>query len=216
MLGVRRSWTVRVASLRLLKGGRPLGPTVPMVPSCGGCCQACRASTPGLPLRVDCLAVQVGSQRGFAWVVAPTRVLAKAWTLLIDILDGCVNMVAWMPAHLSSAAPGSRFLSDGDLVTAGDVAGNVYAHALAKSAAKEQRVEYADRRRIRALYLRVAAAVNLIGQATDLADHFPRPDGDPAPGKFRDSEAVPRHKRRGAASAEAAGSTRTTPWTAHP
>ena len=176
-----------------------------------GLLQACRATVPDLPLRVDCQAVHVGSQRGLAWAAAPMRVLARAWMPLADILDGCIGRVAWMPAHLSSDAAGSRRLSNGEVLTAGDITGNAYVDALAKSVAQEQRLTDAERRRIRNLFIRVEAVAKWIGQATYLANHFPRPDGDLAPGSLRDSEGVPKHKRRSAPSAGAPSGTRLPP-----
>ena len=103
-----------------------------------------------------------------------------------------------MPAHLSSGAAGTRRLSNGEVVAAADIAGNAYVDALAKSVAQEQRVGEDGRRKIRNLFMRIEAVARWIGQATYLANHFPRPDGDSASGSLRDSEGVPKHKRRSA------------------
>ena len=116
-----------------------------------------------------------------------------------------------MPAHLSSGAAGSRRLSNGEVLAAGDIAGNAYVDALAKSVAQEQRITDAERRRIRNFFIRVEAVAKWIGQATYLANHFPRPDGDSAPGSLRDSEGVPKHKRRSAPPAGTLGGKRLLP-----
>ena len=116
-----------------------------------------------------------------------------------------------MPAHLSSDAAGSRRLSNGEVLAAGDIAGNAFVDALAKSVAQEQRIGDAERRKVRKLFMRVEAVARWIGQATYLANHFPRPVGDSASGSLRDSEGVPKHKRRSAPSAGAPSGTRLPP-----
>ena len=65
----------------------------------------------------------------------------------------------------SSDAAGSRRLSNGEWVTAGDIAGNAYVDALAKSVAQEQRVGDAARKNIGRLPLRFEAVAKWIGQA---------------------------------------------------
>jgi hypothetical protein len=153
---------------------------------------AAMSAEPGAPFRVDCLAVQQGTLRGVAWATAPDRMLARAWGPLASALDGETDRVAWMPAHCTHAQVGIRTLSDGSLLTEGDVDANAFVDGLAKEAARADRVPAPQRSAVRALGRKLTAIAKWIGQVTVRAGSFPDPSwaGVGKQGTIRDTSAV--------------------------
>ena len=106
------------------------------------------ASSHAMPqsvFRVDCMAVQLGSQHGMAWASAPERHLAKAWAPLAAALEDRVNAVVWMPAHCTDKVVGTQQLSDGSLLIRCDVMANSIVDELAKAAAAHDRLPLSQR-----------------------------------------------------------------------
>jgi hypothetical protein len=151
---------------------------------------AALAALPGSTFRIDCMAVQLGTQLGEAWAAASERQLARAWGPLAAALEGHVEDVVWMPAHCTREAVATRRLGDGSKMTEVDRRVNEVVDGLAKSAARADRVPLAQRLRVHALWDRVTAIAIWIGQATVIAGEFPDPDAPPGGGKnhVRDSE----------------------------
>ena len=160
---------------------------------------AALTALPGSDFRVDCMAVQVGTQRGRAWATAPERHLARAWSPLAASLEDQVGNVVWMPAHTSHEAVGNKRLGDGSYLSEVDRRLNDIVDRLAKLAAKADRLPLAQRRLVQALWDRVTAIAIWIGQATVLANEFPDPDHPQSGGKMtliRDNEGKPARRSR--------------------
>jgi hypothetical protein len=159
-----------------------------------GLFMAASVADPWAPLRVDCLSVQQGAQMGQEWAGAPVRYLARAWAPLSAALDDDPQRVVWMPAHCSQQAVGVKKLSNGELLTALDLAGNSLVDQLAKEAARADRLPWARREEVRRLGERLTDVATWIGQITELANRFPDPHW-PGLGKqqfFRDSDGAAR------------------------
>lgn len=136
------------------------------------------ASSHAMPqsvFRVDCMAVQLGSQHGMAWASAPERHLARAWAPLAAALEDRVNAVVWMPAHCTDKAVGTQQLSDGSFLTRSDVRANAIVDELAKAAAAHDRLPLSKTQWVRNQWDRVTTIATWIGQATVLAEAFPAP-----------------------------------------
>ena len=154
------------------------------------------------PMRVDCLSVQQGAQKDFAWANAPGRMLARVWRPLCAALDDNPHRVVWMPAHCTQKAVGTKVLSNGELLTASDLNGNALVDKLAKEAAGADRLPRERRDAVRKLGADLAAVATWIGQATYLANHFPDPrQSSTGTGKqqfLRDSTGSARKRRNSA------------------
>ena len=107
-----------------------------------GLLQATMVSQPTDMLKVDCLAVQLGSQKGLEWANSPARKFARAWGPLASALEGDSERVVWMPAHCSAASTqqaiedrSRRRLSDGTILTRHLVLANAVVDKHAKVAA---------------------------------------------------------------------------------
>ena len=136
---------------------------------------AATSSDPWSPLRVDCPSVQQGTQKGQTWAEAPERCLARVWAPLNATLDDDPTRVVWMPAHCGLTAVGERKLGNGEVLTALDRTGNAFVDELAKEAAKLDRLPLGQRALVRDRGELVTAVATWIGQATQLANHFPDP-----------------------------------------
>ena len=143
-----------------------------------GFLQAASCASPSDKFSVDCLAVQLGAQRGLAWATAPQRRLARAWAPLAHALGDEADRVRWMPAHCSSAAAGSHFCSDGSTLLGTDIIANDYADEMAKSVASADQPSWHDRQMVLTEAERVTQAAQWIGRATALANHFPQSSMD--------------------------------------
>jgi hypothetical protein len=145
-------------------------------------------------VRVDCLSVQQGTQKGQDWAGAADRHLARIWAPSNAALDDDPQRVVWMPAHCSKDAVGVRRLGNGELLTALDVTGNALVDQLAKEAARVDRLPRACREEVRKLGEVVTAVATWIGAVTQLAKHFPDPQwtGAGTLQHFRDSQGAPR------------------------
>lgn len=141
-----------------------------------GLSMAISSADPWAPIRVDCLSVQQGSQKGLEWAGAPDRHLARIWAPLNAALDDNPSRVAWMPAHCGLDGIGVKKLGNGELLTALDHAGNAYVDQLAKEAARADRLAPARRAEVHKLWETLTAVATWIGQVTVLANHFPDPD----------------------------------------
>ena len=172
---------------------------------------AVTSADPWAPMRVDCLSVKQGSQKGLACTGAPDRTLA--WAPLAAALDDDPRRVVWMPAHCSQDSVGSRKLGNGEGLTKLDITGNALVDQLAKEAARADRLPWARRKRVRELGDIVTAVATWIGQITQLANHFPDPrwDGAGRQPMLRDSEGIagrqpakaPHQQRRNSRQAQA-------------
>ena len=151
---------------------------------------AVQSSAPSCPLRIDCLAVQQGSQKGAQWATAPNRVFARAWGPLAASLEDDPHRVVWMPAHCTQSDIGHKFLSDGTMMQDMDVVANAFVDRHAKSIARQDGVPPQVKQRIAHRWARVTAIAKWIGQCTVLAGEVPGPVPDEK-GKFskiRDTE----------------------------
>ena len=173
-----------------------------------GLLMAVQSCDPGAALKVDCAAVQLGTQRDLRWATAPCRALARAWGPLSAALQPDPDRVIWMPAHCTDTGYVGKSLGNGQPLQAHDVAGNDYVDALAKQAARRDAVPRAQVRMVRAAAERLRDAALWIGRATAFANHCPLDSMVPvAPGAkrqyLRDSEAErprrPRARKRKAA-----------------
>ena len=167
-----------------------------------GLFMAATEADPWAPLRVDCMSVQLGTQNGQEWAAAPNRCLARVWAPLSAALDDDPQRVVWMPAHCIQDAIGTKRLGNGELLSELDVKGNAFVDKLAKEAARFDRLPRAQLAGVRKLGEKLTAVAMWIGQATQLANAFPDPNGTGA-GKqqlLRDSEALqgkrPRQQRQ--------------------
>ncbi len=160
-----------------------------------GLLMATTHSAPEVPLRVDCLSVQMGAQRGATWAAAPERRLARAWAPLAAALDDSPQRVVWMPAHCTAASLGVKRLGDGSPLTRRDLDGNAYVDKLAKSVAYAARLPVSDKRRVATTWAKVEAVERWLGQVTVMANNCPPPHAEDATRRLRDSEAVGPHMR---------------------
>jgi hypothetical protein len=162
---------------------------------------ASQIADPWASIKVDCLSVQQGAQRGQSWAEAPERKLARAWAPIAATMDADPHRVVWMPAHCTESHVGKRQLSNGEYLTAADLKGNALVDALAKEAARENRLPSEQRNQVRSLTELVDAVARWIGQVTKLANSLPDPtwDGSGKQKLLRDSEgmrAMPGSQRR--------------------
>ena len=132
-------------------------------------------ASPADLLRVDCLAVLLGAQRGIDWASAPSRKFARAWGPLAHTLEGDTSRVAWMPAHCSEDQAYTRCLSNGQALTAADICINALVDGLAKEVARRQKPPQWQIDMVRAEGRKVADAAMWIGRATAFANRFPNP-----------------------------------------
>jgi hypothetical protein len=136
---------------------------------------AARSAGPRAPIRVDCLSVHQGAQRGKQWARAPDRRLARAWGPLVTALGDEPERVVWMPAHCSHEQIGEKKLGNGETLTAMDLEANALVDELAKEAAREGRVPAGQRKAVRRAGERLTAVAKWIGQVTVIAGEFPDP-----------------------------------------
>ena len=134
-------------------------------------------SCPGPPIVVtDCLGILNTLAAGLEAATAPSRKLARVWSMISAVLEGCelqaLERLSWMPAHTSEGAIGHALDSRGRRLTPVAWRANRLVDALAKTAASPARLPQ------RCLGL-VAAATDLvrnraarIGMATFGANHF--------------------------------------------
>ena len=113
-----------------------------------GLLMASRIADPWAVIKVDCLSVQQGAQRGKDWASAPDRNLARAWAPLAASLEDDAGRVVWMPAHCTESHIGVRQLSNGDSLTAVDLKGNALVDKLAKEAAGADRLPSQQRKMV--------------------------------------------------------------------
>ncbi len=148
--------------------------------------QGSRNSGPFDALRMDCLAVQLGTQKGTQWAGSPSRKLGRAWGQLAALLEGDEQRAVWMPAHYSQAQVGQKRLSNGDLLSTADLVGNDCVDALAKQVAQIQRPPTQQMKAVRGAGVRLTEAAMWLGRCTALANHFPNPAWTPGmDGKLR-------------------------------
>ena len=159
-----------------------------------GLLMAAQSSGAFCPLKVDCLAVQKGSQRGLNWAGAPSRKFARAWGPLAATLEEDSRRVIWMPAHCGSNIE-SKTLSNGEALKHSDVKGNAYVDSLAKQIAKRDRAPRQQVAKVSSASARLEGIAMWIGQITACANHFPDPrasaqDGKKKPRFLRDSTGI--------------------------
>ena len=159
-----------------------------------GLLMASRIADPWAVIKVDCLSVQQGAQRGQNWASAPDRKLARAWAPLAAALEDNAERVVWMPAHCTESHIGLKRLSNGEFLTAIDHKANGLVDKLAKEAARADRLSEQQRKIVSDLSDKVSAIAKWLGQVTHLANSMPDPawDGSGMQKKLRDSEGVRR------------------------
>ena len=154
---------------------------------------ATQVAFPGSPFIIDCKAVQVSSKNGAAWACSPSRRLGRAWAPLSRVLEEFPDCVTWMPAHCSSSAVGTQYLSNGELLSDIDLFTNDHVDSLAKGAARRHAPTAAERKHVVEVSKLVEDVAKWIAQATVLANHFPFTDSEGKKTFLRDSDA---RKRR--------------------
>ena len=123
--------------------------------------QAMQVSMPGNTFRTDCDAVRVECQKSLRELTLASKKLARVWAPIALYLEDAVpGSVVWMPAHTEKHQVGKAHLSDGQLLSEDDRAGNAEADRLAKLAAEGDRMAIATREQLLAHARRV----------TDIAD----------------------------------------------
>ena len=125
--------------------------------------------------RTDCIAVEIGADKGTSWACAAERSLGQIWAPVAEAHDGRCNHLLWMPVHCSNSQFSNRRLSDGSALTSLDVAANDYADSKAKAEAKALKPPRAQMQRVPAFGARLSEAATWLGQVTALANHFPLP-----------------------------------------
>lgn len=74
-------------------------------------------------MRTDCLSLVKTAKQGAEAATAPSRLLARMWVCIADILDGDqttlerTNLLVWQQAHQTVQALGQRHGSDGRQIT---------------------------------------------------------------------------------------------------
>ena len=83
----------------------------------------------------DCNACIDMVHAGLEVATSHKRALARVYGLLLPALeDTCLSCILWMPAHKSAAHVGGLRLSNGEILTKGDVKANGMADGFAKKA----------------------------------------------------------------------------------
>ena len=105
----------------------------------------------GASYRSDRLAVVVTCKVGRRTAVAASVELARLWSMLYTTFDDYARPdeevdLAWMPSHTSAADVGRAVLSNGEVRSARDRAGNHRADQLAKRGAKVNEASHRHRR----------------------------------------------------------------------
>lgn len=105
--------------------------------------QASSLSLPGTArFYVDCESVVKTVQAGSHKAAGADKVHARVYTLLFAAIDDVdPSCFIWMPAHQREGMAKQRILSDGTLLTIGDIRGNDHADTLAKKGVQEHRVD---------------------------------------------------------------------------
>jgi hypothetical protein len=162
-------------------------------------------------MRTDCLSLVKTAKQGAEAATAPSRLLARIWVCIADILDGDLttlermNLLVWQPAHQTVQAIGQRHGSDGRKITTIDWRANRLADALAKQGAEQVRATKEARNLIKSGREAVRHAACNLGQITFAANNHKverlGEDGKMHTATLRDSQDA--HKKKHAANAEA-------------
>jgi hypothetical protein len=165
-----------------------------------GLLKAVQTLDPGCPLLVDCQAVQIGSQKGEAWAIAPSRAFARAWGPVAAALEEATDRVSWMPAHNAATGLEHKKRSDGKALTKVNVVGNDLVDKLAKEAAKAAAAPKEQLSWVRAGARKLTEAAVWAAKATAFANNCPLDSlvtVDPGEKRkfVRDSTALPARRR---------------------
>ena len=163
------------------------------------------SSCPAPPrMKTDCLALLRTAEEGLMKAAASSRPLARLWNQIGNALDGDIcqlmghKLLVWMPAHQSTAAIGSRTLSNGDRMSVIDWRANRLVDALAKEAAKQRQAPMAITRLLASARTAVKHAAALLGQVTYAANNCVmervQQDGTRVLRTCRDSQPRPRQQ----------------------
>jgi len=157
-------------------------------------------------LRTDCQSLLTIAAEGSAQATAASRPLARIWALIAGSLDGDTaklvrdGLLAWMPAHQSLGAIGTRELSNGKLLTGRDWRANRLVDALAKMAAAKMQAPRATRALLESGQVAAKHAAALLGVVTHAANNHKVPHLLPGgAGGFRtlrDAQQPERHCRK--------------------
>jgi endonuclease/exonuclease/phosphatase family metal-dependent hydrolase len=128
-------------------------------------------------MRTDCLVLIRVAQAGLLEATKASRPLARIWGMIGTKLDGNIEtladdeLLAWMPAHQTLAAIGTRRLSNGKLLTAVDWRANRLVDVLAKQAAATREAPRAVSLLLKSAQAAVRHASALLGRVTVAANH---------------------------------------------
>jgi hypothetical protein len=166
-------------------------------------------------MRTDCLSLVKTAKQGAEAATAPSRLLARIWVSIADILDGDLttlertNLLVWQPAHQTVQAIGQRHGSDGRKITTIDWRANRLVDALAKQAAERVRATKEARDLIKSGREAVRHAACNLGQITFAANNHRverlGEDGKMHTETLRDSQDAPKRKHAANAKAAVAG-----------
>jgi hypothetical protein len=129
------------------------------------------------PMKTDCLALLRTAEGGLASATASSRPLARIWSHIGNAMDGNISslvvdgLLVWMPAHQTTAAIGTRVLSNGERLSAIDWRANRLVDALAKQAAAQRQAPQAITRLLASARLAVRSAASLLGAVTYAANN---------------------------------------------
>jgi hypothetical protein len=144
------------------------------------------------------------AKQGVEAATAPSRLLARIWVCIADILDGDLttlermNLLVWQPAHQKPQAVGQRHGSDGKKITMIDWRANRLVDALGKQAAEQVRATKVARDLVRSGREAVRHAACSLGQITFAANNHVverlGEDGKMHTVTIRDSQDAPKKK----------------------
>jgi hypothetical protein len=147
----------------------------------------------------DCLGILDELERGSVHACSAARPLARLWVMVFGALDGSVGSrlrdgtFTWMPSHGNPGTIGISLRSDGQPITAIDWRANRLADALAKNAARGQRLARQARRFILDAAAAVEFAATRVGTTSYASNNCMRdvvlPDGTSTRVCCRDSTA---------------------------
>jgi hypothetical protein len=155
-------------------------------------------------MRTDCLSLVKTAKLGAEAATAPSRLLARIWVCVANILDGDLtalertNLLVWQPAHQTLQAIGQRHGSDGKKITTIDWRANRLVDALAKQAAEQVRATKEARTLVQSCREAVRHAACCLGQVTFAANNHKADrvgdDGKLHTVTLRDSQDAPKKK----------------------
>ena len=167
---------------------------------------ALRCAIPGVAFRSDRQAVVDTFRRGAHVATGASVEHARLWILIYAACDDYENphtdlTLEWMLAHTTEAHVGVASLSNGQLLTTHDRAGNALADTLAKRGAEFHRVPETTRTLVSHYSQLALWSARALAVRTFAANHLEVPG---AIGLRRDSAGVPRRRRRHGSARDAA------------